>query len=301
VYKLFSAKERYLFLSVGVAMNNLGRAEETIPIVKQTLESQPRSAAHWVVLGQAQLQLGQVEEAEKSLRTALQMGAQTKSVYFSLFNVCMRLGKREEALAFREKYTAFGEEKQLSAQERYQVLSEAEARRVCVSVYAEAAALYMAIPDLQSSEHLLLRVLTLEPNNQAACRELIRIYAEQASSANELLVRERLVELDPLDLMNYLELAKAYDKAGLPRDAEAAIKLGISMAPQSVIGFSVMTDFLLEQNQPARAQWYVEQALALKPSQQGFQLLAKTLRAQGKAQAANEAEKMARDLEQLPR
>lgn len=274
---------------LGVALNSLGRPEEAVEVVRETLESEPRSAAHWLILGQAELQLGKIAEAEKSLRKAVELGAETKAAYFSLFNVCMRLGKREEALGFREKYESFAEDSHLPVEDRYQVLSEAEARRICVSVLSEASALLLAIPDAKMAEHLLLRVLALDPENQAACLELADIYTKSKSVGNEIVVRERLLELDRLNLLNYLHLAKAYATGKMPGRAEATIKLGISLAPQTVIGYSAMTDFLLEQKQPAKAQWYVEQALALKPSRQGYELLARTLQAQGKQSEAQQA------------
>ena len=51
-----------------------------------------------------------------------------------------------------------------------------------------------------------------------------------------------------------------------------------------------MTDFFLEQNQPEKAIWYVNHALKLEPSKQGFLLLAKTFRAMGQEVQAQKAE-----------
>ncbi len=278
---------------LGVALNSVGESAEAATVAEETLASSPNSGAHWFILGQAQQQLGQFAEAEQSLRRAMELGGNTKPLYFALFNVCMRLGKKDDALGFKASYDAI-QEVDLDVQERYQILSEAEARRICVSILAEAVALYRAMGDQSTAEHLLLRVLAVDNDNLAACEELVAIYVQRQELANEILLRRRIIELNSTNLLNYLLLAKAHVQAGEPQSAEAQIKLAISLAPQMVTGYAAMADFLLEQQQPSKAQWYVEQAIRLKPTRQGFELLAKTLSAQGKAEASQAALEMAK-------
>lgn len=280
---------------LGVALNSIGQFEEAAAVAKKVLNTNSNSAAHLFILGQAQLQLGDNENAELSLLKALELGIRSKAIYFSLFNVCMRLGKKEQAVEYREIYSNF-KEKDLDAEERYKVLSEDEARRVCVSVLSEATAIYRAIPDLNTAEHLLLRVLALEPDNKAACADLAQLYSDRKELGNELVARARMVELDPLNLINYLYLAKTLDAANMPAEAEAQIKKAISLAPQTVTGYAAMADFLLEQKQPAKAQWYVEQAIRIQPNPKGFELLAKVFRAQGKEEAAQAALEMSQQV-----
>ena len=283
---------------LGVALNSLGESTEAAEVAKKTLAGSPNSGAHWFILGQAQQQLGQFAEAEQSLRRAVELGGNSKALYFALFNACMRLGKKDEAIDFKARYDAIKEVK-LDVEERYQILSEAEARRVCVSILAEAVALYRAMGDELTAEHLLLRILALDDQNLAACEELVTTYSKRQELANEILIRQRIIELNSTDLLNYLLLAKAQVQAGQPQAAEAQIKLAISLAPQMVTGYAAMADFLLEQQQPSKAQWYVEQAIRLKPTRQGFELLAKTLSAQGKADESRAALDMAKQADSL--
>lgn len=277
---------------LGIALNGVGQFVQAAQVAQKTLDTQPGSAAHWFILGRAQQQQGKSEEAEASLKRALALGSQSKELYFALFNVCMRLGKKDEAIDFKQHYDGF-KEVELNLDERYEILTEAEARRICVSILSEAAALYRALDDLAMTEHLLLRILALEPKNLAACEELASIYDQRGEPANEIVVRQRIIELDRTDLLNYLLLAKAHVRAGAPESAEAQIKLAISLAPQMVTSYAAMADFQMEINQPQKAQWYVEQAVRLKPTSQGFKLLAKTLAAQGKVEESKLALDMA--------
>lgn len=279
-----------LYHHLGVALTNVGRTEEALAVIQQALELQPNSAPMWLILGQAQLKAGETEQAEQSLRKAIGLGATTKPAYFALFNACMRNGKREEAKRFREIYAGFDKEESLEADERYQVLSESEAKRVATSIMLEAAILYVAAQMPRDAEHLLLRVLALEPEHKAALLELVKVVESQNRPADERVLRLRLTEVDRLNLLNFLLLAKAEIACGRPLAAEAAIKHAISLSPQTVTGYAAMTDFLLEQRRPEEAQWYIAHALQLKPSQTGYQLLAKTLRAQGKEVEAQQAD-----------
>ncbi|GIW97351.1 MAG: hypothetical protein KatS3mg111_0684 [Pirellulaceae bacterium] len=287
-----------IFHHLSLALVQTGKIDEAAELAKQVLADHPNSGGHWLLLGQAQLKLGQTKEAEASLRKAIELGSGGKSAYFALFNACLRNGNRDDAMKYRDIYLSFDDKSNASSsQNRYQALSEAEARRVCVSVFSEAAALYSATNKWQEAEHLLLRILALEPGNLAACQELARVYEKLDLPVNELVVRERTSELDPFNLMNYLMIAKRAATMNDHAKAEANIKLAISMAPQSIIGYSAMADFQLEIGAPRKALWYVQHALEISPSPQGYRLLAKVWRTLGDAAQAEQAERQAAQLE----
>jgi tetratricopeptide (TPR) repeat protein len=274
---------------LGMALMNAGRNEEAADVASKVVSQFPNLGGHWLILGQAKLKLGKTQEAEESLRKAIELGARTKAAYFALFNACNRLGKKEEGKKFREIYASFGE-KELNVQERFQVLSEAEAKRIVISVLMETAALYRAANLMQDAEFKLLRVIALSPDDQAACKDLATIYSQQKRPADERVVRERMIKADPGNLLNYLLVARASAVCGDPDSAEAYIKLAISLAPKMETGYIAMSEFLMEQHQPKKATWYLQQALEIDPNPAGFQLLAKAWRAVG-----NEANAAAAD------
>ncbi|MCA9193192.1 MAG: tetratricopeptide repeat protein [Planctomycetales bacterium] len=275
---------------LGLALTNQGQAKEAIEVLQEALQLSPDSPGHWMVLGQAQLKAGEVEAAEESLLKALNMGASSRSLFFALANTSMRLGKKEAAAEFREKYNAFEKEETLDGEARYQALSESEARRIAISVYSEAAAVYKTAGLFGRAELCLLRILALDHENLSACNELAEVYQSQQRSADEMIVWRRVVELNPFALLNYLKMAKAADDSGDAEAAEAAIKRAISLAPQMVTGYVAMAEFLMENEQFAKSQFYIEQAMLLAPSREGFQMLAKVCRLQGKEAEAQAAE-----------
>ncbi|QDV25448.1 tetratricopeptide repeat protein [Aureliella helgolandensis] len=281
-------------LAIGYA--NLGMFDQALDTLNGALSKWSNSGALILLLGQTQLKAGQAENAEASLRKALALGADSEATYFALANACMRNGNREAAKEFREIYSAHAQTDEVSGQERYKVLSEQEARGLAIAVCSEAAAVYRTQGFVREPEQLLLRILALEPENLAALISLAEIYSSKQQMAEELMTRERIIEVNPTDLLNYLRLAKTLDNAGLSNRAIATVKLAISMAPMSVPGYAAMSEFLLEKGELAGAQWYVTQALALRPSVAGYQLLARILRNGGHETDAQAAEALARKL-----
>ena len=118
---------------LAIALTNLGRGAEAEGVIQKALADAPQSPACWLVLGQAQLKLGKAVEAEASLRKAIDLGSRSPTVYFALGNACTRQGKEEEAAKFRERFTELKASQPLDPQQRYQVLSTAEARGTAVT------------------------------------------------------------------------------------------------------------------------------------------------------------------------
>ena len=189
-------------------MTNLGRGAEAEGVIQKALADAPQSPACWLVLGQAQLKLGKAVEAEASLRKAIDLGSRSPTVYFALGNACARQGKEEEAAKFRERFTELKASQPLDPQQRYQVLSTAEARRTAVTTLCEAATVHSWQGDFLEAERLLLRSIALDPSYADSCRALATLYQGAEMHAEARVVRSRLLEIEPDNFINYLNLAK---------------------------------------------------------------------------------------------
>ncbi len=271
-----------------LALLNTGSVTEAAALAGEILQKHPEATSLQLVLGQAQLKLGELEAAETNLKEAVDKGVASRAAFFSLLNVSLRLGKKEEAAKYREAYESFA--KQGNEAQQYSDLSEAEARRVCVTVLMECIHLYKGAKRPNDAEHLLLRVLAIDPDNRAAVTELAKLYEREKRFANELLARERLIDLERTNLMNFLFAARAAALSGEIAKAESLIKLAISMAPRTPTGYAAMAEFLIEQGQHEKSIWYLQQALELAPTPDGCKLLSQTLRKLGREREAQEAD-----------
>ncbi len=282
---------------LAVALTKLGRCEEAEVIIQKALTTNAQNAAYWTVLGQAQLKLSKLAEAEVSLKKALQLGTRTANIYFALGNALARQQKTEEAAEYRELFQAMKETKPLDKQQRFQILSTAEARRTAVTILCEAAAVHRQQQNSLESERLLMRAVVLDPATTAPCNMLAELYQQSGMLAEERVVRQRLIELEPLRLVNYLLLAKLCVDLHEPEKAEATLKMALAIRPQAIETFATLAQFYLEQGKAGQARWYAQEAIRRQPSVEGYQFLSVTCKAMGDNAAADAALAMANSLQ----
>ena len=274
---------------LAIAYMRLGRCEQAEANIQKALASHPKAGEYWLVLGQAQLKQGKTDEAEASLRKAIDLGAQTPETFFALGNACARNGKSDEAAEYRKKFAELKSSQPLNANQRYQVLSTAEARRTAMTVLLESATVYSWKGDFPQAESLYLRVVALDPTRPEPCLGLATLYHDAGMLAEERAVRQRLAELDPNDVLNHLMLAKTSAKLGENRAAEASLKLAAAIAPGSVAVQASLAQFYLQTAQAQKARWHAQQAVQIAPSAEGYRFLASTCRLVGDSEAADAA------------
>jgi tetratricopeptide (TPR) repeat protein len=91
-----------LFFS-GVVASSQNNHQKAIPVLQRATEINPRSGEAYLFLGQSQLDLGDLENAEKNLRTAVALEAnggkntQARRTHFMLGRLLLKTGRKEEA------------------------------------------------------------------------------------------------------------------------------------------------------------------------------------------------------------
>jgi tetratricopeptide (TPR) repeat protein len=86
-------------LNRAVVLHLQGKPHEAIGCLEESVRLQPSNAAALVYLGQLQLELQRLPEAEVSLTRALTLGSRDLRLYTALVRVQLGLGQRERALA----------------------------------------------------------------------------------------------------------------------------------------------------------------------------------------------------------
>lgn len=271
---------------LALALTNLGRCEEAAEVAAKGLAAYPDSAGCWRMLGESQLKLGKAAEAEASLRQAINRGSSSASAYFALANACARQGKREEAAEFRKLFAELKAAEPIDPQQRYQVLTTAEARRNAVAALWEAATICAWKDDLAEAEKLLLRALAIEPARADFLRALSAIYRNQGRDADTEVVLQRLVELDPQDLGERINLARMSARLGKFSTAEAIFKKVIDAAPNAAAAYEGLARLYLEHGKLGEARWHAEEAARWAPTSASYRLLADICRRSGDTAAA---------------
>ncbi len=271
---------------LAIALTKLGRCEEAEKVVQEALVAHPEASAYWTVLGQAQLKLGKAAEAETSLKKAVELGSRSASVYFALGNACARLNKKEEAAKYRKLFQELKTSQPLDKQNRYDVLVTADALQTTVTILCEAAAVYRDHGNSLETERLLLRALALSPASSTPCGMLADLYQKAGMLAEARVVRQRLTQLQPFQLLHYLMYAKLSEQLNEPEAAEATLKLALAVQPQAIEVYASLAQLYLQQGKAGQARWYAQEAVRRQPSAEGYQFLAITCEATGDEEAA---------------
>ena len=204
--------------------------------------------------------------------------------------------RNEEAAKFREQFAELKASQPLDPQQRYQVLSTAEARRAAVTTLCEAATVHSWQKDFLEAERLLLRALALDPTHADSCRALAALYRGAKMLAEERVVWQRLVEIEPHNFNHYLRLAKVCDQLGDAASAEATLKLAMAIWPEAADAYAMLAQFYLQAGKAPQARWYAQEAVRREPSAEGYRFVASTCRLLGDTAAAEAALAKAREL-----
>jgi tetratricopeptide (TPR) repeat protein len=293
-------RDPQLLYQRSVSLSNLGRDEEVESLLVPFATSKEMDGSHWLQLGLSQSKLGKHELARESLLRARELGVNGRTLLNGLINCSARLKDRQAAEAYRKELDSLKEEVTEFGQDQYEARSEARIRSVSMGIMGEGIEVYRLAGRPLDAEHAALRVLALEPNSADVCNLLLEIYVAKKEYHNQYAVLERLTELQPGNLLNYLLMAKAASMGGNQARAEGLIKLTIATAPEDVTSWIAMAEFLIERNRSAESVWYIEQAIVREPSRDAYKLLANALRASGQNDRAAIAEAKAEELTKIP-
>lgn len=282
---------------LGVALNKVGKSEEAEAIATKAIGEAPEMPSLWMVLGQAQLKQRKLGEAETSLKKAIELGAGSSSVYSSLASALAQQDKEDEAKKYRDLVKEANGDETIDAQRRFQVQSTAEARQATIAILIEAASVQIMMDNSLEAELLLLRALALDPTNLVGYQLLGQLYQSAGMAAEERLVRQRLVDLDPFQLNHHVNLARAAQDSGDKPGAVAALKYAVTIQPGAAEPFLALAQFQLDDGNVSQARWYAQEALRRRPSAAGFRLLSMICEKMGDEASAVAALTEARKLE----
>jgi Tfp pilus assembly protein PilF len=114
--------------------------------------------------------------------------------------------------------------------------------------------------------------------------------------ADAKLVQRRLVEIEPQNLFNYVNLASVSAQMGDYQSAEAALKQAIDMRPDLALPYISLAQLHLQTGSLTQARWFAEGAVRREPTVQGYAVLAAACQQLGDSEGAGAAREMARKL-----
>jgi tetratricopeptide (TPR) repeat protein len=135
-------------------------------------------------------------------------------------------------MAFAEQFRKLSEESQMSTEGEKKPHDREDGARVAAQIYADAARVRGRHGEAQRAEDFLLRAVLLQPLNTHFLTQLQKSLQQRGAHAEAVEVGERIVELAPKQLDQWLNLVWLYSNLDQPDRAIAACKKAIELNPE---------------------------------------------------------------------
>ncbi len=264
---------------LGRALMDLGQSEELIATMRQAVKVLPPSSESHYLLGQGYLQSREYENAKEALQAVIERRSDHTQAYFGLFTACARLGQREEADRYKQKF------QELEAVDR-RALSDRNARedtlsglplvrKTAAKTCCGAAEVYFAHDDLAKAEELWRKAAVLDPDNGPCRAALLTLYQRQDRIPDALALFEQLGQMQPESGLNHYFLGDIHTRLRQLDSAEAAYRQVTKLAPERPEGHRALAELYLRNNRKApEARAHAQAVARLQPSASNLFLLA---------------------------
>lgn len=207
--------------ALAAAWLGLGRVDQVVMVLEKVAQAGPLSADAGIVLGQAYLEQQQYDKAQQLFEQVVRQAPQEAKAYYGLARCCLRLGRREEANQYMQRFQESQKhrvEEELRAAHAFS--DTAHSRGLLVQTLAEAAAVYFRVRDTGQAERLWRSLAHLDPRDVASRHQLLQLYQAQDRSREALVVGQQLCGLEPANPELWFQLAVLH---GVLEDFDAAL------------------------------------------------------------------------------
>jgi tetratricopeptide (TPR) repeat protein len=255
-----------------------------------------RNPELWLLLGQIQLQRGELEAAQTSLDRALAIHPNSSPARTAAASVAERLGNTAAAAEHRQALADLaGNEGPEKA--TFETTYERSLRNIVATVLSTAATEHLNHGNRGAAEQLCLRAIAIDPALADPYRQLANMYHRSQRLPDAVLVQRRLTAIEPENPTNYANLASLSLQLGNVDEGAAVLDEAMRNLPQYAVFPERRGMMYIQSGEWPEARRCLEQAIRLEPSAQRYQMLAEIEGQLGNEAAAEAARQSAQSLE----
>ncbi|MFO7904022.1 MAG: tetratricopeptide repeat protein [Planctomycetota bacterium] len=253
-----------------------GKAEEALEVARQCAERFPTVCEHHFWLGQTYKELGQYEKALESHKEAVRIDPQFTLSHHALVSICARLGKREKAVEYRERFAELKEQELERDRNRARDYDDFITQRAAlVKRHVLSGMLQVKAGDPTIAEAHWLRASAIDPEDRATRKALASLYERQARPAAALQVLEELIELEPENSDHRVRKGRLLVRMEAWSKAKKPLTKAIQLDSEAGEAHLLLAQVHLGTGADlSTARSHAETGVRLKPSPDGFALLA---------------------------
>lgn len=264
-----------VYSNIGHALMMSGHPKEAIIDLKKELQVSPNSDFANFLLGQVHLQLKEYQKAQQYYETAIRINPEYTNAYYGLSTACIKLGNRDKAKEYSEKFKALktGNRKNLKGR-KIEYDDFVETQKSAAITFINAGRIYRENGNPAKAEELLLRATGLDPENIVSFLELAKLYQDSNQPSKTLQMYKKISEIQPESSLPYLVIGMLSAQLKQYDESEKAFLRLIKLEPNKTDGYRELARVYLKTNKNLpQARYLAEQAVALKKSGANYFIL----------------------------
>ncbi len=219
--------------ALATALVNLNQPKEVIAVLEKPLQTDPRSEGFYL-LGQAYVQLQQMEKARDSFESAIRVFPEFADAYYRLSTVYTRLGQQDKARQCIQKSRELKAAQRQDKREEKRSYNDVNAVRIRVAeTYSSAGQICLVHARQREAERLWRRAAELSPTNVDCRQGLAWLCRQQVRIPEAIGFLRQLAAIQPKNAEIWFEISQMHAELAESAEAEAAMAHAAQLAPSS--------------------------------------------------------------------
>jgi len=240
------------YKKIANAYLNTGNYEKAAEAFRRMKVVQPDDPQLMFTLGNLYMNLGKLNEAESEFRAILRLNLNHTEALMALGNVCQKKGQFRDAILAFNKILSVDQQNEIAKEKLGELYQAQGATSEAVKFYLQAANAYQYGEAVDRAIKLYQRVLTIDPTNPTACRELTNLGAPLVREEEDAeAVEEYTPVISPLEL----------DEEELDITGPSLEEMAGAILPPSATG---VPDTARESRDTGEEEYYDEKAIEQK-------------------------------------
>lgn len=235
-------------IGLAQALVDSHREKEAAPILEAWMRRDPRSYGYFV-LGQAYLQIQQLEKARDNFEAAVRKYPDYAEAHYRLSTLYQRLGQPEEAKEHLKKSRELKAQRRVEEKEqkkRYDDLGTVSTR--VAETYAAAGRIYFANGKRREAEELWRRAAALAPADVESRQGLAWLCRQEGRTRETIAVLQQLAGLQPSVSSYWLEIGRLNVELVRFDAAEQAMRKALAVTPKNAECLAALAGLYLGQD-----------------------------------------------------
>jgi len=246
-------------------LSKLGELDQADAVLNEGVQSFPNSAEIMTQRGTIDMQLQRVESAERAFRKAIELGGESKAIEIMLANSLTRQGKTEEAKQLQISSASKAQDPTKPLSPGFEITYLKTLRGLAVRLFQIGSRAALANGKPLLAEQWLLRTISIEPTDLSTYMELSAVYRRSNRIPDALQVQEKLLELQPENVLNHINLASVASQLGNYALAERVLTQAIQISPDVAFPFAELAKIHLGNRELSKAKQRIATAAQLEP------------------------------------